>query len=127
MADQTENRRLAAAEACGGPQGQLTRSRRSLPGSVLDFLAERVREGAGHHSPSAHPNQDEPIWTTVPRPDYVDEVDRFFELDYGDCNLRDFALGGASIEGLQNPRRLGSLREVVRHDDRRSMVRCEAA
>src|SRR2546426_10933776 len=44
---------------------------------------------------------------------------------HGDGNLRDFAEGGAGIEGLRNPLRLRSLREVMGHDDRRSMVRCE--
>src|SRR5437867_7831640 len=67
------------------------------------------------------------MWTTVPRPDQVDEPDRFFELGHRDRNLCDLAKGGARIEGLRNPMRLRSLREVMRHDDRRSMIRCEAA
>src|SRR5467141_5330897 len=65
--------------------------------------------------------------TTRPRPDQVDELDRFFELGHGDRNLCDFAYGAARIEGLRNPMRLFSLREVVGHDYRRSMTRCEAA
>src|SRR2546428_11525055 len=65
--------------------------------------------------------------TTRPRPDQVDELDRFFELGHGDCNLCDFAYGAARIEGLRTPMRLCSLREVVGHDDRRSMTRCAAA
>src|SRR5947209_18112835 len=63
--------------------------------------------------------------TTVPRPDQVDKLDRLFELGHGDRNLCDFAEGSAGIEGLRNPTRLRSLREVMGHDDRRSMIRCE--
>src|SRR2546426_5500434 len=37
---------------------------------------------------------------------------------HGDGNLRDFAEGGAGIEGLRNPLRLRSLREVM--GDRKS-------